>query len=287
MDRVTFVGAGRLGLALGDALSQAGLDLPIEYWGRTPEPPHHRLFSSGLASYHQGVGKPRDPGTAVLLTVRDGALEEVASSLSGRGRPPEGCVALHCSGALGLDFLSPLRDEGYSIGSLHPLDSIASPVAESGRFQDVFFAVSGEPEALAVARRIVSALDARPIPVPTGRRPLYHAAAVVASNYLVTLLDVGIRLFQRAGATAEEAEAAITRLAGGTVENVRNLGAVDALTGPVARGDVETVELPLRALEPEEATLYATLGTATLGLVEGRLDPEIIRRFEILFEGYL
>ena len=283
MERLVFIGPGHVGLALGHALSLAPGEVSLVYYGRRPDPPVHPLFIEGRAAYRYGFEPPRSPGTAVLLTVRDALLPEVAAALAGSGEPQAGCAAFHCSGALGADVLAPLHGRGYSIGTFHPLQSIPSPLAGPDRFKDSFFAISGEPEALSLARRLAAQLGGAPITVPTSGRPLYHAAAVMVSNYLVTLLDAGARLFQRAGASPDDAEAALVALARGTLENVQEMGAESALTGPLMRGDIETVELHLRAMGPEDAAFYAALGRRTLGLVHGHLDAEVVERFEELF----
>ncbi len=286
MERLVFIGPGRVGLALGHALSRSGSDVSLTYHGRRPEPPAHPLFTEGRAAYRYGLEVPVHPSTAVILTVADSALPEVAVGLAGRGDPPGGCSALHCSGALGSDALAPLHHSGYSVGSVHPLQAIPSALAGPDRFSNSFFAISGEPEALSAARRITALLGAAPMAVPASGRPLYHAAAVMASNYLVTLMDAAARLLHQAGASPGDAEAALVALARGTVENVQHLGTEQALTGPLMRGDTETVELHLRAMDPGDAALYAALGRATLKFVQGRLDPERAAELDRLFQRY-
>jgi predicted short-subunit dehydrogenase-like oxidoreductase (DUF2520 family) len=122
------------------------------------------------------------------------------------------------------------------------------------------------------------------ITIPTHRRPLYHAAAVFASNYVAALLHEGVSIFQEAGASREEAERALTALARGTLENVEELGLDAALTGPLVRGDADTVELHLRSLDPAQAELYAELGRRTLAWVRDRIPPEAADRLDDLFE---
>jgi len=146
------------------------------------------------------------------------------------------------------------------------------------------FAISGEPAALSTARRLIGLLGGSGITVPTSRRPMYHAAAVFASNYVVTLLRQASSIFRAAGATQDEAERALTALAKGTLENVEELGIDAALTGPLVRGDVGTVELHLRTLEPGDAELYAALGKRTLVWVRDQLPPDVAARLDELFE---
>jgi predicted short-subunit dehydrogenase-like oxidoreductase (DUF2520 family) len=178
---------------------------------------------------------------------------------------------------MGTDPLAPLREQGYSIGTLHPLQSLADPVLGGGQLDGVYFAVSGDPAAISVARRVLDPLGASVFSVPVSKRPLYHAAAVFASNYLAGLVAAAGRIMAEAGVPEEEALQAILPLARGSLENLGRLGPVRALTGPVSRGDVETVRLHLRALEPRERALYASLGMEILNLAGGGGLSEDVR----------
>lgn len=286
MDRLMFIGPGRVGLALGYALAVTGDDIALSYHGRRPEPPTHPLFSQGRAEYHYGLDHPPADTTAVFLTVPDAVLPELAIALAGRGRVETGCPAFHCSGALAADALEPLHRSGYSVGTLHPFQAVASGLSGAERLQGAYFAVSGEPEALVVARRLVARLGGRWMTIPTDRRSLYHAAAVMGSNYLVALLEAAARLLREAGVSPADAEGALLSLAQGTLANVQEMGARDGLTGPIMRGDVDTVALHLRAMGSEGAAVYTALGRRTLALVGDRLEPSVAERFEELFSRY-
>ena len=284
-DRLVFVGPGRTGLALGYALHQAGGLESLTYFGRRPEPPAHPVFIEGTAHYHFGLAQPPLGTTAVLLTVPDDVLPAMAHALAGQGPPPEGCVALHCSGTLSSDVLAPLHAVGYRVGSLHPLQSLAHPVTGAERLVGSWFAISGEPEATAVARRLVAELNGTPLTIPVTRRPLYHAAAVVASNYLPVLLALAARLLVHAGVKEEDAVPALLPLMRGTLENIGELGLAPALTGPIARGDVETVRLHLRMLPEREARLYRDLGREAVTLAEARgLAADTVAALRELFD---
>ncbi len=286
MERVIIVGPGRLGLALGHALAEAGAVASLVYQGRRPDPPDHILFHQDLAEYRFGLGHPEPGTTAVFLTVPDDALPEVAQAFAALGPAPPGCCVFHCSGVLGSDPLAPLHARGYPVGTFHPLQAIPFSLSGAERLRGASVSLSGDPEVLAVARRIIASLGGRGLAVPTSRRPVYHAAAVVASNYVVVLLAEAIRIFEELGLSREEAEEALTPLALGSLENVAELGAEKALTGPVSRGDVDTVELHLRALEREDAMLYAVLGRRSLELVRDRLAPEVVAELDALFQRY-
>lgn len=263
-EEVVFVGPGRMGLALGYAFWQSEAVDSLTYCGRRPQPPSHPLFTQGSARYVFGLERPEEGTTALFLSLPDESLPEMARSLAALGESPGGTAAFHLSGALGTDPLAPLHAEGYAVGSLHPFQTVAHPVTGADLLPGSYFAVSGEPQALSVARRLLNALGSPALTVPVSRRPLYHVAGVFASNYVLALLAIAARLLGRAGLSGEEALGALLPLTRGVLENVESLGPEQALTGPLARGDVETVQLHLRTLGESERGLYAELGRQLL-----------------------
>jgi predicted short-subunit dehydrogenase-like oxidoreductase (DUF2520 family) len=284
-ERFFIIGPGRAGLALGYGLWRAGSVEGLTYCGRKPDPPAHPLFIEGAARYVFGLERPDPQVTAVFLAVPDEILPEMSLALASQGEAPPGCVVFHLSGALGTDPLAPLLERGYSVGTLHPLQTLADPVLGAEQLQGIYFAASGDPAALLAARRIVSPLGGSVFTVPVARRPLYHAAAVFASNYLGGLVGAAGRLMAQAGIPEDEALDAILPLARGSLENLGRLGPVRALTGPVSRGDVETVRLHLRTLEPRERALYASLGNEILALAaQGGLADDIVEELREIFE---
>lgn len=284
-ERLYFVGPGRAGLALAQALWQAGAADSITFCGRRPDPPAHSIFAKGGARYVFGFEPPDRLTTAVILSVPDEALVEIATAVAALGKAPGGCAAFHLSGALGADPLAPLVGAGYAVGTMHPLQTLADPVSGAEQLRGSYFAVSGGAEAISVARRLLSSMGSPVITVPVARRPLYHAAAVMASNYLTVLVGVAARLMVQAGVPADEAVRAILPLARGSLENLGRLSPARALTGPISRGDMETVQLHLRTLGRRERALYSALGLEALELArEAGLDEDSVDRLQELFE---
>lgn len=283
-DRLAVIGPGRMGLALGGALHQADAAESLTYLGRSMEPPPHPLLEAPGVEYRTGIG-PTPPGTTILLlAVPDDALRAVAHELAQMGPAPGGCVALHLSGALSTDVLAPLHAAGYSLGSLHPLQTVADPWSGADRLRGCAYALAGEPVALAASRRLVSALGGRPLVIPPALRPVYHAAAVFASNYVLAATAVVARALAEAGIDEDDAIAAALPLMRGTLDNLEQLGLSSALTGPVARGDVDTVRLHLSRLSAGERRLYSALGLETLRLARAvGLDPARADALESLF----
>jgi predicted short-subunit dehydrogenase-like oxidoreductase (DUF2520 family) len=214
------------------------------------------------------------PGGVLLLAVPDGAVREMAGRVAALGPPPS-LKVVHLSGALGLDALDALAPNPR--GSFHPLQSFPMPRPPSA-FRGITIAVDATSPTLerrlrALARR----LGAVPKHVGDRERILYHAAAVFASNFLDVVVSEGVQLLRRLGWTEAEATEALLPLVEGAVANIRERGVVGALTGPIRRGDAETVSGHLSALDDPD--LYRILGLVALQIAkEAGLDPVAAER---------
>lgn len=262
-DRVYIAGAGKMGLALGDALLRCGAAATVTFAGRSRKRPWAPVFGDPRVDWAGSIAAPPGTTTVALLAVPDGALPEVADRLASHPAP-RGCVALHLSGALTASVLEPLSAAGYAVGTLHPLQTVADPETGALRLRGCAFAIGGEPQALAAARRLVADLADQILVVPPLARPSYHAAAVIASNYLVALLGLAVRQLEPLGLDETAAVRALLPLVRGTLDNVETRGLADALTGPIARGDADTVRLHLARLSAEDRGLYCALGREAL-----------------------
>ncbi|HEU4452170.1 MAG TPA: DUF2520 domain-containing protein [Longimicrobium sp.] len=278
-DRLWIVGAGRLGLALGLRLHRAGAAASLAYSGRRPDPPDHPLFhpSDPRARYQRGLSPVPPDVDGILIAVPDGAIADVVAELAQLDLPP--IPVLHASGSRSLDVLAPLAARGHVTGGVHALAAIADPVEGADRLRGASFGVEGEGAAREMAMRIVAGCEGRALSIRPGGKALYHAAAVFASNYAVALLAVAERLMADAGVEVEDSGPALTGLAAGAVENVAARGTAAALTGPVVRGDVETVEMHLARLSGADRSLYCLLGLEALELAAARgVDPAAAAR---------
>lgn len=251
MPTVRIVGVGRAGGALALALGAAGVDVdPV------PRPVDDAGRERVRAAAH-GVD-------VVLLCVPDGSVAEVAAQV----RPGPAVVA-HGAGSLGLDALAPHAARA----SVHPVVSLPSPEVGARRLRGAWFAVDGSDDrSLGAVEGLVGRLGGRSVRVRDAERATHHAAAVVASNHLVALLGQVERLARSIGVPP----AAYLELARGAVDNVAELGAAAALTGPVARGDWGTVRRHLAALPAEERDAYLALAAAA-AVLAGRDVPADLR----------
>ncbi len=284
------IGAGRVGSSLALALRARGARLAA-FVASTP---------AGRSRAESWLGIQAASGIRELVSfspdvyviaVPDDVLPGVAVELGSRLRSsgagePTGPLVLHTSGATSVAALGPCAEAGAVTLVFHPLQTFAEPVSGSTRFAGAAVAItpgSGDQDSPAglFGFALARSLGARPFFLPDERRTLYHAAATVACNYLVTLEHQAQKLFVRAGLAEDEALDLFLPLVATTLENLRDQGPTAALTGPLSRGDTDTVARHLEALSAEEPSLvplYKLLGLATLDLVRtrGDVDPQAI-----------
>ncbi len=275
MAAVGVVGGGRAGLSLGLALARAGHVVRVHSRRAKPVPPPLTLTTGAPPPWLSEMD-------VLLLAVPDDAIAEVASALAAAGRVRARQAVLHLSGALGKDALGALGASGAALGSLHPLQALSDPTSAPDRLRGVVATVEGDGRAVEVATELARGVGMIPVPIAADRKASYHAAAVFASNFVVALAGVAQRLLLTAGLPEDAARKALAALMAGAVDNVRVTGPEGALTGPVARGDVETIGRHLQVLNTADAELYRALTRAALELA--RLDPEQRRAIERLLD---
>lgn len=300
--KVTFavVGPGRAGRALTSELRRCGWEL-VGVLGRNPartaEAVQELQLDGGprLLTEWPAV---RQVAQVIFVTTPDAALSKVAQTLASgsQGCPGPGPdvkpVALHLSGATPSDALAPLRAAGYAVGALHPLQTLADPQAS---LKGIAWGIEGDQGAVEVAEKIVELLAGTPLTIDRQVKPLYHAAAAVASNYLAVLIAMAAELLSEAGIPQETGVRALLPLVRGAVANVERLGLPDALTGPIERGDVATVESHLTAfaaydVRPDVRTLYRRLGmeAVRMAMTKGSIEEHVASDLkELLAQNWL
>lgn len=254
--RVFVVGAGRAGRALAHAMRVAGIDVVGL---------HGRREAEGITWGEW----PASLGTAsvVLVTVRDAELDGVLRDLIAA---PLGAraVVLHASGNLEPPALDLLREHGHDGGTFHPLLPLTDPTRATEQLRRAWIGIDGDEGARAVSRDLAERLGARVLEIPPGVKARYHSAAVFASNFPMVLLATAMRLLTSAGVPEEAARGALGTLLVSAAQNASVMGPAAALTGPVARGDVETVRAHLGALAdvPEILELYRAMSREAIAL---------------------
>src|SRR5436190_2716912 len=287
---VFIIGAGIVGTALAARLVRAGVPV-IGLHGRQVELTDAARAISGVVGSTGEIPDIMSESDIIIISVRDERIYEVADRLVNEKRLRPNQVVLHTSGAnAAAGILSAVRPHVRAVGTLHPLVSFADARVAVEHLSEVAFGIEGDEPAKALAKRLVRALGARAVFLEAENLPLYHAGAVLASNYVVALADMAQRLFVTAGVPQEQALPTLIPLLSSVVQNLESVGLPGALTGPVERGDVSSVEQHLRILEaraPEMLELYRLVGRDVLRLAQEKsnLQPETVKRLEGLFGG--
>lgn len=286
--KIAIIGAGKVGSALAILLSERGYTVS-------------GVASKSLASAAKLASRVKAPAfekpqeaaqkaDIVFITTPDREIENVSRHISERGGVAPGRIVAHTSGAHSSGFLAGVREKGGLAVSIHPLQSFADVEAAMGNLPGSYFALEGDREAMPPAEQLVSDLKGKSFYIEAGDKALYHAAACIASNYLVSLIHLSTGLYEKFGLSRKEAYMALLPLIQGTISNIEKVGPVEALTGPVARGDSSTIEGHLPALAGvggEEEALYRTLGSYTVrvALEKGSIDSDQAENLLKLFGG--
>jgi predicted short-subunit dehydrogenase-like oxidoreductase (DUF2520 family) len=272
--KVGFIGAGTVGTALAVRLSRKGY--PVIAVASRSKSSADRLAEnvSGCISYDtkQAVA---DVAEIIFITTPDDAIAQVAAEL--KWHPGQSVV--HCSGADSLGSLEPARIAGAQVGGFHPLQTFASVAHAIENLPGSTFAIETEGELLETLKQMASDLEGNWVRLRAEDKVLYHTAAVLACNYLVTLVKLATDLWKVFGVSTPEATRALMPLLRGTLNNIENVGLPNCLTGPIARGDLGTIRKHLTALEKSAPALLSTyrelgLQAVPIALDKGKIDAE-------------
>ena len=281
------VGCGKVGTALGVFLNSAGYR-PAGFASKSLS--SAKRAADIIQSDHFGdvpweITRNAD---LVFITTPDGAITDTCNNISQNRGFANNTVVLHCSGALPSTILSTAKKCGAFIGSMHPLQSFASVDYVTNPFKNIIVSTEGESRAVKMAKEIATDLGGTSVTILTEAKTLYHASAVVASNYLVTLLDLAFKLIGEAGIAGQDAFNVLKPLIEGTLSNVEKVGIPEALTGPIVRGDLETVEKHIEEIgliTPELLALYKTFGFHTIDIAKakGTISESTCKKLKRIF----
>ncbi len=272
---VGIVGAGSVGTALGAALSRAGW--PVGAVASRDEGRRDRFRS--LVPGARGFGEAAallDEVELIILAVPDDAI----AALAGELRMYSGQAMVHTSGALGAEVLEPARAAGTQVGTFHPLVAFADTERAVAAFHGATVAVEGDDELASLLASMAEAIGATAVRLAPGSKAAYHAAAMLSAGGVVALLDAIAELGRVAGLDEPGSLAIYGGLVEQTLGNARALGIARALTGPMVRGDLGTIQRHIEALErhaPSVLPLYRALAEREVGIAEtrGALAPEV------------
>lgn len=276
--KIGFVGAGRLGSSFGLFLSRKGNNV-TGYYSRTYT---HAMQAASLIGEHCHpyfhIGEVISSSEWVVITTSDDAIGRVAAQIFELGMDLSGKTIFHMSGASTSCVLSSLQELGAEIASLHPLQTFADPVTGAQGLENAYFSIEGTPMGVFILQQELQRMNLRYFIINAEQKPLYHAAASIASNSLVAVIDYSLTLLEQVGIERKQGVAALYPLIEASMKNCREKGPEKALTGPIVRGDIGTVELhmdKIRQEAPELLQSYRDLSQLTFNTaVKNQLKDE-------------
>jgi predicted short-subunit dehydrogenase-like oxidoreductase (DUF2520 family) len=267
-DSIAIIGLGKVGTALGFLLKSAGYEIAAVS-DVSPESLIGGVEFTGGTAFADASEAANEADT-IFITTCDDAIETTCEEISQKGAIHPGDKVVHVSGAGGLDILDSARKCGAYVASIHPLQSFADTKNAIENLPGSTFGITANDEIYDWAVEIVTALGGTHFSVAEEDKPLHHAAACMASNYLVTLMSIVEEIYQSLGLKDDTAMKAFWPLVQGTIKNIEKKGIAPSLTGPIARGDIGTVRKHLRffhSRNPSLLPLYREMGlfTADIG----------------------
>jgi predicted short-subunit dehydrogenase-like oxidoreductase (DUF2520 family) len=265
---LNIIGAGKVGRVFGRLFAQHQVFQIHHVFGRSA-----LSLEQAVAFIGTGVAvtdfAELAPADVTMLTVPDDKIARVCEELVALGLFKSGSIVFHCSGAKASTELIAASAAGAYVASVHPVCSFANPGQLATHFAGSICSLEGDAAAVQALLPALQAIQAKVVLINAENKLLYHAGSVFASNYLVTLLEVALQTYQAAGIPADVAKAMAEALARQSLDNVSQLGTVKALTGPIARGDMATVEKQAEVVRDWDAAagnLYAAFTAPTIAL---------------------
>ncbi len=286
--KIAILGLGKLGTAVGFLLKQAGY--VIEAVASRSESSLSRglPYTGGTAC--KSFSEAAALADCIFITTSDDNIHPVCREISEQGAAGPGKIIVHMSGAAGLDALAPAKERGADVAAIHPIQSFADIEGAIRNMRGSTFGITCAGHLRPWCGAVAVDLGGRPVYIPEEVKPLYHAAACIASNYLVCLMNTAQELYEAIGLNPSESFNAFWPLVRGTIRNIEDKGTIQSLTGPISRGDVKTIESHLqsfRAKSPRLLEFYRTMAELTIevGIKKGTLDPAAAGKIKKLLQG--
>ena len=271
---IGFIGAGTTGTALAVRLAQHGYQV-IAVSSRSLTSAEKLAARISGCKVYSGAQEVADIAELIFITTPDDTIPQVAADVQWH----DGQNVVHCSGAHSVDILEAAKLRGAKTGCFHPLQTFASVDQAIDNIPGSAFAIEAEEPLASALKEMATTLEGDWVILKAGDKVLYHAAAVFACNYLVTLVKLATDLWQTFEVPPAQATKALMPLLRGTLSNIENVGLPNCLTGPIARGDLGTISRHLESLSkqaPSLLSIYKELGqqTVPIALTKGKIDAK-------------
>ncbi len=280
--KIGFIGAGRVGCSIGKYLQQSGICIAGFYDPQTEAADSAAAFT-GSKSYpiledlifHSDL---------LFITTPDSMIVPVWEEIRQLSLAEK--VICHCSGALPSDAFAGITETGASGCSFHPMLPFSSRFDSFGQLKHACFTIEGQDPAVEAVTNLFARLGNTVCRIPGEHKPKYHTAASILSNQVIAVLDTGYRLLEQCGFTREEARNAAAGLIRQNIENVIQQDCISALTGPVERNDLPTVQKHLNCLSTEDRQMYQMLGLNLVQLAEKKNPGQDYQAMRALLNNF-
>ena len=269
---VALIGAGSTGTAMAVALHKEGYPIAAVS-SRSLESARSCAALVGCEYTDTDPAAASRQAEVVIIATPDGAIEATCQTLADSGGFCTGQLVLHLSGALTSDALNAARAAGADTLSLHPAQTMVEPIQGAALLKTAWFCLEGSDSAIARGRDITNEISGNTIVIDKDKKALYHAALSFSSNYLTTLEAIAIEMLTETGISRQNALALLMPLIQGSVDTLSSCGLPDALTGPMSRGDVRTIEKHLHVMEgmaESHQQIYKLMGLEALKLARAK-----------------
>ena len=288
MKEISIIGAGRLGTSLAAALSKKGYRIKsLSCKTARSAEESRKIIGEGKASTDNI--QTAKSGGVLFLCLPDEEILKVSNELDNANINWSGKFIFHCSGLLSSEVLKSFSTKGAWTASIHPIQSFAHKKSPPEQFENIYFGLEGDTQALNTSQKIIQKLGSRFLIIKAEDKALYHAACSIASNFLVVLLDIASTLLARMDLQEEQAFQVLFPLVKGTLHNVKKFDIPSSLTGPVIRGDRASVDKHIEALKefPPYDETYTSLASLALEIArrEKKLSAQKIKALKDLLEG--
>lgn len=276
---IAVIGLGKTGTAVGHLLRKAGYSVVAVTCSTQESVQYGVRYTGGKAFTSDANAEAASLAECIFITTPDDSIASVCDDLVRQGGIKPGDKVIHMSGSGGLDLLASARRAGAMVASIHPLQSFADVEGAISNIPLSIFGITADEDLREWSAGLVRALGGIPFEIPAEVKPLYHAAACMVSNYLTTLINAAEEIYLSLGLSRDEAINAFRPLIAGTLKNLEMKGSVQALTGPISRGDAGTIEGHIRLFReklPAYLPAYRTMGllTVNLAMKKNTLAPE-------------
>lgn len=273
--RAGFIGAGKVGFSLGRYLAEGGVTV-TGYYSRSRTSAAEAAEFTGTDRYDDLADITEDSDT-LFITVPDGVIADVWDEL--RDLPIKNKNICHCSGSISSAVFFDAEEKGAYAYSVHPIYAVSDRYHSYEKLGNAVFSVEGSRKNFDVISGILESLGNDVVKIDGSRKALYHCAAVMVSNHMAALADIGCHMLEECGFSRETAGKALAPLIKGNAEAIASKGLEAALTGPVERNDCETVRKHLGVLEGDIRELYRIMSDELVMIAE-RKHPD--RNYEEL-----